>query len=202
MAQKPVIGLVGGIGSGKSAAAAAFGRHGARVISGDALGHEALRQPAIRERVVKRWGDEVLDERGEVNRRRLGKIVFGDPAERSALEALVVPWIERGLQEEVAAARNDPCVRFVVVDAAIMLETGWNKICDAVVYVDTPREIRLRRLADQRGWTVKEVRARESAQMPLDEKRRRANYVLDNSAGLEKVEQQVEGLLRQWGLGT
>src|SRR5579883_3248104 len=84
----PVIGLIGGIGSGKSRIAAALAQRGARIISGDELGHQALRQPAIRERILQRWGAELLDEHGEIQRRRLGAIVFRDPAELRALEAL------------------------------------------------------------------------------------------------------------------
>src|SRR5262245_2345367 len=85
----PVIGLIGGIGSGKSRVAAEFACRGGRVISGDELGHEALRQPGIKEQVVRRWGPEVLNEKDDVDRRKLGAIVFADAAQRKALEALV-----------------------------------------------------------------------------------------------------------------
>src|SRR5262245_3042424 len=105
MSRKPVVGLIGGMGSGKSRVADLFAARGARVISGDALGHEALRQPAIRSRVVERWGPGVLDERGAIDRRNLGRLVFADAGQRRELEALVFPWIERRLQEEIAAAR-------------------------------------------------------------------------------------------------
>src|SRR5262249_9558219 len=91
---KITVGLIGGMGAGKSLVAEAFARRGARVISGDQLGHEALRQPPIKAQLVQRWGQEILDERGEVDRRRLGALVFADPAQRRALEALVFPWIE------------------------------------------------------------------------------------------------------------
>src|SRR3954470_996810 len=144
----PVIGLIGGIGSGKSRVAAEFVRHGARVVSGDQAGHEALRQPELRSRVLERWGPEVLDEKGEINRRRLGAMVFADPAELRALEALVFPWIERRLRAEIDAAAHEG-VPLVVLDAAVMLEAGWDKVCDRIVYVHTPREQRLQRLAEQ-----------------------------------------------------
>src|SRR5258708_652860 len=85
---KPIVGLVGGIGSGKTQVAAALARAGARVISADELAHEALRQPDVRERIISRWGPHLLDEHGEVQRRRLAAIVFADSTERRALEAL------------------------------------------------------------------------------------------------------------------
>ena len=200
MTKKPVVGLVGGIGSGKSRVAAAFAERGARVIAGDDLAHEALRQPAIKERVVRRWGPGLLDEHGEVRRRQLGAVVFADPAQRRELEAMMHPWIEERIRQELAAAQADPAVRLVVLDAAIMLEAGWDAVCDRLVYVDAPREVRLRRLAGQRGWTEKEVQARENAQLPLTVKAARADHVLDNSATPEHLNRQVEDLLRRWGL--
>ena len=195
-----MVGLIGGIGSGKSQVAAAFARHGARVISGDQLGHEALRQPDTIARVVARFGPEVLDGRGNVDRRRLGALVFADPARRRALEDLVFPWIERRFAEEVAAARADPGVRVIVFDAAVLLEAGWNRWCDAVIYVHAPRDVRLDRLARQRGWTAKEVEARESAQLPLTEKVTRADYAVDNSGPPEELDRQVHSLLLTLGI--
>jgi dephospho-CoA kinase len=196
----PVIGLIGGIGSGKSRIAEVFARHGAKVISGDQLGHEGLRQPEIIARVADRFGTEVLDEQGNVNRRRLGALVFADPAKRRALEELVFPWIERRLEEEIAAAQADPKVKLIVFDAAVLLEAGWNKRCDGVVYVHAPRAVRLARLAGQRGWSAKEVEARENAQMSLTEKVTRADAVVDNSGSPEELEAQVQNLLRSWGI--
>jgi dephospho-CoA kinase len=197
-----VVGLIGGIGSGKSQVAAALIRHGARVISGDELGHLALKQPKIRQAIVSRWGTGVLDAKGEIERKRLGAIVFASPAERRALEALVHPWIKSRIEAEVQALKKDPAVRLIVLDAAIMLEAGWSHVCDRVIYVDAPDDMRSRRLAQQRGWTTKEVEAREAAQLPLTEKRARADHVLDNSASLDYLHRQVDELLEIWGLKT
>lgn len=197
---KLVLGLIGGIGSGKSLVAAALARSGAKVISGDQLGHEALRQPDIKARVVERWTKAVLDEHGDIDRRRLGRIVFADPAERRALETLVFPRIEEGFRRGIEAAASDPAVKLVVLDAAILLEAGWHRMCDEVIYVHAPRVLRLKRLAQQRGWSAKEVQAREQAQLPLTEKVSRADYVVDNSGTPEQTVQQVEDLLRSWKL--
>jgi dephospho-CoA kinase len=193
----PVIGLVGGIGSGKSLVAEEFARHGGRVVSGDQLGHEALRQPAIRAQVLRRWGPKVVGPDGEIDRRQLGAIVFGDPAERQALESMVFGYIGKGLADQVAAARADPAVKLVVVDAAIMLEAGWNKNCDWLVYVHAPRPVRLARLAQQRGWSEKEVQAREAAQWPLTDKVARADFVIINRGEPRLVAEQVAALVRQ-----
>ncbi len=100
-----MIGLLGGIGSGKSLVSALLTRYGARVINADLLGHEALRQPEILQRVVRRWGTGLLDENGQIVRGRLAAIVFRDPAERHALEEIVHPWIGQAIREESARAR-------------------------------------------------------------------------------------------------
>jgi dephospho-CoA kinase len=198
MPHKLVIGLLGGMGSGKSRVAAEFARHGACIVNADQLGHEALRQPAIRDHLVQRWGRDILDENGEIDRSRVARIVFAEEAERKKLEAVVHVHITRRIQEEIKEAQNEPLVKLVVLDAAIMLETGWDKVCDRLVYVHAPRAARLQRLADQRGWTEKEVDAREHAQMSLTEKASRADSAIDNTDSPESLARQIESLLRQW----
>jgi dephospho-CoA kinase len=198
MTHKPVLGLIGGMGSGKSRVASLLAERGGRVVSGDRLGHEALRQADVREALARRWGPRILDEQGEVNRRAVGQIVFDNPQERRALEALVFPWIERGIREEIEVAAADPAVAFIVLDAAVMLEAGWDRFCDRLLYVDAPDEVRLRRLAAQRGWTADEVAARTRAQMPLAQKKDRADAVLDNAGPSGQTARRVDELLEQW----
>jgi dephospho-CoA kinase len=195
-----VVGLIGGIGSGKSEVAKAFARQGAVVVSGDAAGHKALRQPEIRQQVVQRWGRDILDEEGAISRRKLAAIVFNDPVERRALEALVFPAIEQRLRERIAEAKQDPKTPLIVLDAAVLLEAGWNKECDRLLFVDAPASLRVIRLAKGRGWTEKEVQAREQAQLPLNEKRNRADAILENSGSLEELNRQVEALFQRWRL--
>ncbi len=197
---KLVVGLLGGIGSGKSQVAAAFARQGARVIAGDQLGQSALRDPGLRGRIVSRWGESILDPSGEVDRRRLAAIVFADPEERKALEAITHPWIRQRIRAELEEAQNDPRVSFIVLDAAVMLEAGWNEVCDRLLFIDAPRAVRLQRVAQQRGWSEKEADAREQAQLPLTEKAIRADHKLDNSTSLEHLNRQVNDLLHLWGL--
>jgi len=199
MKQKMVVGLIGGIGSGKSQVAAALARQGAHVIVADQLGHEALHQPAIRDQVVRRWGRGLLDEQGQVVRRRLGKIVFADPAEREALEQMVFPWIGKAIRAEVARAQADPRVRFIVLDAAVMLEAGWHTVCSKIVFVDAERDVRLQRV-QARGWTAQDLHIRENAQLPLTQKVVHADHILNNSDSLEQLHEQVERLLELWGL--
>jgi dephospho-CoA kinase len=147
--------------------------------------------------VVEAFGTEVLAPSGEVNRRQLAARVFGDPQRRRTLEAIVFPWIGKRIREEIEQAQADPAVRLIVLDAAVMLEAGWNNVCDRLIYVHAPRAVRLKRLAEQRGWNEKEVEARESAQLSLNEKASRADFVVDNSGLPELMESQVDALLRR-----
>src|SRR5262249_24566254 len=189
---------IGGIGSGKSRVAAELARHGGIVISGDKLGHEALQDPDIKAAVIRRWGNGILDAGGNIDRHGLGKIVFADVNERQALEKLAFPYIERRIgQELIDKAKSNPQAAFIVLDAAVMLEAGWNRFCDWLVYVKAPRAIRLRRLVEQRGLDEKEVAARENAQWPEAEKEKRADFVLDDSGSPEELTEQVNELLKK-----
>jgi len=196
---KLVVGLIGGIGSGKSLVAQLLAERGGVVIQGDALGHEALKQPDIRERVVARFGPGVIDAQGEIVRRRLAERVFTNDEELRALERLVFPYIRRRAEELIAEARANPKARFVVLDAAVMLEAGWNTACDRIVYVHAPRDVRLARLA-KRGWSETQVADRERAQLPLAEKARRADAAIDNGGDVAQTATQVDRILREWNL--
>lgn len=199
---KPVIGLVGGIGAGKSTAARLLADRGAVVVNADALGHDALDDPNIRRSVVETWGERtnLLRPDGKIDRRSLGRIVFENSADRRALEAVVFPYIRERTRAAVDAAQANPAVPFVVLDAAVMLEAGWDNACDRVVYVDAPREMRLARVAARSGWTESDLIAREAAQWPADRKMAAADAVVVNDAGPERLRERLDELLRGWGI--
>jgi dephospho-CoA kinase len=197
---KPVIGLIGGIGAGKSTAAQCMARRGGYVIHADALGHEALAQPDIIEQLGARWGASVRKPDGTLDRKAIARIVFENAQERNALERLVFPYIGQRCQEEIARGMADPAAQFVVLDAAVLLEAGWNTAVDRIVYIDAPRELRLARLAARSGWTEAELTARELAQWPEEAKKARADAVLLNADGPEQLQEQVDRLLTEWRL--
>ena len=198
--RKPVIGLIGGIGAGKSTAARCFAARGGFVIDADALGHEVLRQPEIVEKIVGRWGEGVRKPDGSLDRRAIARIVFADPEERNALEQLVFPYIGKRCLEEIDRAITNPAVRFVVLDAAVLLEAGWNSVVDRIVYIDAPRNVRLARLSIRSGWTDADLAAREAAQWPEERKMARADAVIVNAAGPAELQEQVDRLLVEWKL--
>lgn len=197
---KPVIGLVGAIGAGKSTAAKCFALRGGHVIDADKLGHEALKQPEIVAALVNRWGDRARKPDGGLDRREIGKIVFADSTERNTLEAVVFPYIEKRTREEIDAAQSNPAVAFVVLDAAVLLEAGWGEMVDKLVYLDAPRDVRVARLGARSGWTESELAARESAQWPAEEKKMRADAIVMNNAGPDALQEQVDRLLALWKL--
>jgi|SRR5579883_2369638 len=196
----PVIGLVGGIGGGKSRVAGELAARGAFVLDADAVGHALLTQRHVRDRVVRRFGDAILDKspaaEGEpaIDRRTLGAIVFSSPAALADLESILHPAMRRTFERAIARTVRKGRAPAIVLDAAILFEAGWDSLCDRVVFVDAPRGLRLARLSAQRGWTDETLAARERAQMPLDEKRRRADAVVTNDSGPDKVTAEVERL--------
>jgi dephospho-CoA kinase len=191
----PLIGLVGGIASGKSYIAEQFERRGAAVVSADALAHDVLRQADVKDAVRKRWGDRVMTSEGEVDRAALGRVVFAPqpdgPRELKHLEGITHPRIGPMALEAIARLREQGSAVAIVLDVPLMLEAGWNKFCDHMVFVDAPRPLRLAR-AMARGWTKEEFTRREAAQESLLAKQKLADVVIDNSQAGESLETQIE----------
>lgn len=178
----PVIGLAGGIGSGKSHVAREFARRGCLVVDSDAEARAALDRPEVREELVGWWGAGVVGADGKVDRKRVGAIVFGDPEERRRLEALVHPLVRESRARMVERARATGAVG-VIVDAPLLFEAGVDRECDAVVFVDAAREVRLARVGAARGWDEAELSRREAAQWPLELKRAKCRFVIANEGG-------------------
>src|SRR5687767_1363354 len=178
MYQIPIIGLLGGIASGKSLVADCLEELGAGVLDADRMGHEVLRLAEVREAVRQRWGEQVFRPAGEVDRKALAKIVF-DPSPNGReslqyLERLTHPKIGQLLEQEAEALAATGRHKALVLDAPVMLEAGWHTLCDHLLFIDAPREARLAR-ALARGWTEADFSAREDAQESLDVKRRHAD---------------------------
>lgn len=197
---KPVIGLIGAIGAGKSTVANALAGLGGFVVDADKFGHEVLDEPAVRDQLVERWGTDLLRPDGSVNRRTLGAIVFADPAERKVLEGIVFPRIHEREADSFALADADPAARFIVLDAAVLLEAGRREVCKKLLFVDAPREERLKRLIARSGWTDEELTRREAAQLPLAEKRRLADAVIVNAGDAGELHAATVEVLHRWRL--
>jgi dephospho-CoA kinase len=190
-----VIGLLGGVASGKSLVSQQFAELGAIVLDADRAGHEALQLPCVEHAACQRWGKAVFGPDGHIDRSRLAKIVFAPPPagpkERKYLESLTHPEIGRRLATQAEAQKTRSAL--AVLDAALILEAGWDRLCNCFAFVDVPRELRLSR-ALQRGWTEGDFGAREAAQDSLDSKRARADVIIDNSGSPEHTQAQVQRL--------
>lgn len=183
-----VVGIAGGVGSGKSAAARAIAHAcGLVVIDFDRRVADALATPDVARLLADRWGPGVLDaSTGGTDRKAVAAIVFTDDAERRWLESVLHPlvWMTRDQARDLAQAHGQGGVLF---DAPLLFESGLDAECDAVVFVDCPREQRLARVRASRGWDEHELDRRERAQLPLEEKRRRSGHVIHNDGSLEEL---------------
>ena len=178
---KPIIGIVGGIGSGKTFVARLFGELGCMVIEADELVRAAYEEPEIRDNLRRWWGGEVFLPNGSLDRAAVARKVFSDPDERARLEGLIHPWVDARRREMMARADKNR-VAFVW-DTPLLMEAGLHRDCDAIVFVDAPEAERLARVKAQRGWDSGELSRREILQMPLDKKREISDHVIVNTAG-------------------
>lgn len=189
-----VIGVTGRIGSGKSTLCRMLAdRHGCPVIDADALGHAALRDPSVRARVVRRFGEWILGPDGEVDRGLLARAVFADSMALSELEAMTHPWIIARISERLVSLQVADPTGIVLVDAAMLLPWIGRLPIDEVVWVRASEDASLGRLG-ARGIGESEGRARLSRQSPEDAFRERADRVIDNSGSLEDLALEAERL--------
>jgi len=191
--QPVVIGILGGVASGKSAIANEFKRHGAVVLSADDAAHEVLRFAEVKAQARERWGDSIFGPDGEIDRPALAKIVFAPTGEqeRKFLEELTHARIGQLLAERLETIRGQKNVPAIVLDVPLLYETGWNEFCNVVVYVAAEQSVRQAR-ALCRGWSAEEVARREATQATLGVKRAAADFVIDNSGSLEVSRAQID----------
>ena len=190
-----VIGLTGGIGTGKSTVAALLASHGAAVIDADQLVHEGYAQDEpLRQAIVDVFGMDVLDADGSIDRRTLGQRVFQQPEALQRLNGIVHPWVYGRIQERLAAL-DAAGTAVVVLEVPLLLETGHRSLADTVWVTDASPETVTGRLQQSRGLTPEQVAKRIQAQLSPEERRRAADVVIDTNGSPEEVRQQVE---RAW----
>ena len=189
-----VVGLTGGICTGKSTVSRMLADLGARIVDSDAIAHE-IQGPgqAAHAAIVREFGTGVLDEAGRIDRGRLGALVFGDPARRAALEGIMHPAIIAESDRRVRAALAEG-IPLVVVDAALLVEVGRHRKFPRLIVVAASEAEQIRRLRARNGLSEVEARQRLAAQMPLAEKRRHAHHVIENSGTLAETAAQVARL--------
>ena len=193
-----IVGLTGGIASGKSLVARVFKDLGATVIDADRIVHELLEpdQDAWRE-IIEHFGQDVQRSDGTIDRRKLGAIVFGDREERSWLNACIHPRVFSVYTTQVTHLRMRAPDAFVLFDAALLIESGYHKNVDSLIVVYAEPEQQVERLMARDRFTREEALLRIASQMPLSEKRMLADHLIDNSGRREETEQQARELFAQ-----
>lgn len=192
-----VVGLTGGIGSGKSTVAASLAARGAVIVDADQLARDAMEPGGgAYGGVLARFGSALAGPDGIIDRRRLAEVVFADPAARADLEAVVHPCVRAGVATRVAAEAGTGNV--VVVDVPLLTESPAARAgLEAIIVVDCPEDVAVARLVAARGMTETEARARVAVQATRAARRDIADFVLDNGGGRDDLERQVERLW-QW----
>jgi dephospho-CoA kinase len=197
----PIIGLVGGVASGKSFVAGILQQLGCARIDADKIGHEMLDNPMIQYSIKQAFGPEIVAADGSVDRVQLGKLVFGNEAmatqRRRRLEAIVHPAIRASAIQQIRRLQEQSVTPIaIVVDAPLLIEAGWEEMCDWIFFIDTPEPIRRER-ALRRGWSQEHWVDRERAQAGLERKRQAATHFIGGDIDAETMIRQLSRLLDQ-----
>jgi dephospho-CoA kinase len=189
------VGLTGGIGSGKSTVATFFAARGVPIIDTDEIARELVLpgESAYRE-IIERFGRDILDPTGTIDRAKLRARVFNDAHERQALEAILHPRI----RESVKRRLNELKSSYAIVVVPLLIETGFDGLTDRILVVDADDEARIERVVRRSGVTSDQVRQIMATQTTRKERLTRADDVIENNVGLDKLEQQVERLHRRY----
>jgi dephospho-CoA kinase len=195
------IGLTGGIACGKSTVAAMLVRRGALLVDADQIAREVVLpgSPALAE-IAARFGQDMLQEDGSLHRKRLGEVVFADPQAKKDLESILHPRIRSIMKVRMQANETLHPDKLCVVDVPLLYESRLEYLFTEVMVVYVPEEIQLMRLMERDHLTREQAENRLKAQLPIDEKKARADIVIDNRGTLEETERQVETFLRGKGL--
>ena len=212
-----VIGVVGGVASGKSTLTDLLRENGAKVITADKIGHEVLKEANIVRKLHDLFGNEIFkndslgkendqnetntEPIGVIDRKKLGELVFGETepqrARRKQLESIVHPRIREIAKDQLELLRTEPNLKYIVLDAPLLIEGGWITYCNKVVFLETSASLR-KDWAMARGWSQKEWEYREAAQLALDVKRSYATDILINAGTMSQLKIDVECMLDRW----
>jgi dephospho-CoA kinase len=195
------IGLTGGIATGKSTVSALLVSRGALLVDADLIAREVvLPGSPVLQTIADRFGQGVLREDGSLDRKKLGKIVFSDPSARKDLNSIIHPPIRTEMKGRMNRFEEEHPDRLVVVDVPLLYESDLSYMFQEVMLVYVPREVQIERLMKRDGLDLRQAEDRIHAQMPIEDKRKRADIVIDNSGSLEQTERQIEGFWQGKGL--
>ena len=186
------VGITGSFGTGKSTVAEFFAAYGAKIINADAINHALIRRGgACFKKIISRFGKEVLT-KGDLDRRKLAKIVFSNPRKLETLCRIVYPAIVREIKRRRSHYRRTQKNSIIIIDAPLLIEAGLEAICDYVVVVKASPKQQIERLKARMDIEEKEIVKRIKAQMPLSEKLKAADIIIDNSGPLTQTKKEVK----------
>lgn len=192
-----VIGMIGGVASGKSSVGRELEALGAKRLDADAVGHEALAAPEVIVALTQTFGDQILDPSGAIDRKALAEQAFASPEKVKQLNGITHPWIRKQMSERLAALKAEDGLPAIILDVSLLLESGaYDDEWDLLLFVDAPRDERLQRAINLRGWTPQDLEKRESHQWPVDKKRASATHVIENAGPLAELKEKVAAFWR------
>jgi len=186
-----VIGILGGMYSGKSTVAAELAKLGCAVIDADSISHQLLEEKDVLKKIVRVFGKGILDDKGKISRSALANRVFGDPAKLETLTGILHPLIMARVEQLIAQCGPQPAVRAIVLDIPLLVEVGWEKRCDRFIFVDCAPPLRLERAKKTGVFEADQLKIRENLQISLDKKKRIADNIVDNNSDLSGLSKQI-----------
>ncbi|HUS57719.1 MAG TPA: dephospho-CoA kinase [Planctomycetota bacterium] len=194
----PIIGLSGAVAAGKSMVARLLAQKtDAALIDADDIAHHVLAaDPEVKRRIIERWGDGVLNDGREISRAKLASIVFSNADELAELNRIIHPGILNEIRRTVQDTRKQAPERWIVLDAALLFETGLNEICDVMIFVESSWNTRAQRAKLNRGWDSEELDRRQQAQLPAEYKRNCSQHTVNNDGSRYETERQIERIVK------
>ena len=186
-----VVGILGGIGSGKSTVARMFADAGCKVIDADAIAHEVLELPDVLSELTTRWGLSILNNQGKADRKRISEVAFSSPEELDFLNQQIHPYVLEQTKRLIEEYQEDSKVTAIVLDMPLLLEVGWEKKCDFLIFVDCSDEKRHQRIQKNGKINMNQLKKRENFQISLDKKKQKAHYRINNNSDKSDVAEQV-----------
>lgn len=205
-----IVGLTGGIASGKTTVAQMFESLGARIVDADRIASELLHDPSIQEQIVQNFGASVRGGEGEIDRKELARIAFSSEEALQTLNQIMHPPILEEVEEYISTFRDDPesliqgsmdneeWPPVLVLDIPLLLQYDLDEACDLLVFIDVPESERLRRVQENRGWEPEELQRRENEQTPIDLKREKADCIIRNQGSKKETKKQVKEIMANW----
>jgi len=187
---KPIIGIMGGIGSGKSTVAAEFAKLGCKVIDADKIAHELLNRDAIKEKIMAFFGRDVVSTTGNIDRKILGEIVFADYDKLTMLNRIIHPHVIERVEELIEQYKQQNQTKAIVLDMPLLVEVGWDRRCDKLIFVDCEQKIRAER-AKKLGFDKNQLKIRENFQISLDNKLALADNTVENNSDFSAMVRQI-----------